>query len=284
MDKSKLLSIGTLSKLTGVHVKSLQYYDEIGILPPTYVDPSSKYRYYSFSQIHVVNAIQLCVDLDIPLKQFTEFVGPDRKEIYFARLLARGTELATAKIRSIQERLDFLNEVQEELLRSQKLERGEGWNIFRLPSRTCLILPYEGGQNTVDYFRGLDQLFGYLEQEGFKPGYDYGQILLPGETGGSFIFLDIDTRDMDIRKEGCIKPDGKTPGLVTIPAAWYAFLQTAQSHIAGAPQLFSDLFARSGERTVIEVAAISEVNDTSSPVFELRCSLLPEEQPTQPSL
>ena len=45
MDKTKLLSIGTLSKLTGVHIKSLRYYDQIGTMPPAYVDPDTKYRY-----------------------------------------------------------------------------------------------------------------------------------------------------------------------------------------------------------------------------------------------
>ena len=102
MDKSKLISIGTLSKLTGVHIKSLRYYDRLGILRPAYIDPASGYRYYSFPQIHVVDAIQLCVDLGIPLKQFTDFVGEDGRQIHYGALLARGTELAGAKIRSIQ--------------------------------------------------------------------------------------------------------------------------------------------------------------------------------------
>ena len=35
---------------------------------PAYVDPSIGYRYYSLQHIPVVDAIQLCVDLDIPLK------------------------------------------------------------------------------------------------------------------------------------------------------------------------------------------------------------------------
>lgn len=68
MKKDNLLSIGALSKQTGVHIKSLRYYDSLGILRPAYVDPSSGYRYYSLQQIPVVDAIQLCVDLDIPLK------------------------------------------------------------------------------------------------------------------------------------------------------------------------------------------------------------------------
>ena len=68
MKKENLLSIGALSKQTGVHIKSLRYYDSLDILCPAYVDPGSGYRYYSLQQIPVVDAIQLCVDLDIPLK------------------------------------------------------------------------------------------------------------------------------------------------------------------------------------------------------------------------
>lgn len=59
MKKENLLSIGALSKQTGVHIKSLRYYDSLGILRPAYVDPSSGYRYYSLQQIPVVDAIQL---------------------------------------------------------------------------------------------------------------------------------------------------------------------------------------------------------------------------------
>ena len=45
MDKKRLFSIGKLSKLTGVHVQSLRYYETIGILKPAYIDPESNYRY-----------------------------------------------------------------------------------------------------------------------------------------------------------------------------------------------------------------------------------------------
>ena len=59
MKKENLLSISALSKQTGVHIKSLRYYDSLGILRPAYVDSSSGYRYYSLQQIPVVDAIQL---------------------------------------------------------------------------------------------------------------------------------------------------------------------------------------------------------------------------------
>ena len=50
--KNELLSIGEAAKLKQVSVKSLRYYETIGILKPAYVDPSSGYRYY-LSLIHI---------------------------------------------------------------------------------------------------------------------------------------------------------------------------------------------------------------------------------------
>ena len=105
MKKENLLSIGALSKQTGVHIKSLRYYDSLGILRPAYVDPSSGYRYYSLQQIPVVDAIQLCIDLDIPLKQFTDYCMDGGSRIHYGKLVERGTILAKEKIQAIQERL-----------------------------------------------------------------------------------------------------------------------------------------------------------------------------------
>ena len=74
MDKKSLFSIGKLSRLTGVHIQSLRYYEELGILKPAYIDPNSLYRYYTFAHMRIVEGIQYCADLDIPLKQFKDFI------------------------------------------------------------------------------------------------------------------------------------------------------------------------------------------------------------------
>lgn len=66
MKKNALLSIGDFSKVTGVGIKALRYYDEIGILTPAFIDSNSGYRYYSFHQKAVADAIQFCVELGIP--------------------------------------------------------------------------------------------------------------------------------------------------------------------------------------------------------------------------
>jgi len=58
-DVKDLLSIGELSRLCYVPVKTLRYYDKIGVLKPVFVDPSNQYRYYSASQIPYIIAIRM---------------------------------------------------------------------------------------------------------------------------------------------------------------------------------------------------------------------------------
>ena len=81
--KNRLFSIGKLSTLTGVHIQSLRYYEELGILKPAYVDPQSGYRYYNFQHMRIVEAIQYCVELDIPLRQFRDFLLEEDGQIAF---------------------------------------------------------------------------------------------------------------------------------------------------------------------------------------------------------
>lgn len=50
MDRTKLFSIGEVSKLFHISVSSLRHYENIGLLTPEYVSPDSGYRYYSAGQ------------------------------------------------------------------------------------------------------------------------------------------------------------------------------------------------------------------------------------------
>lgn len=46
-----MLSIGQMSKVCGISVKTLRYYDKIGLLKPEKIDVFTNYRYYEDSQI-----------------------------------------------------------------------------------------------------------------------------------------------------------------------------------------------------------------------------------------
>jgi two-component system chemotaxis response regulator CheY len=46
-----MYSVGEISKIVKISIDALRYYDEIGLLKPHYIDPSSRYRYYSEDQV-----------------------------------------------------------------------------------------------------------------------------------------------------------------------------------------------------------------------------------------
>jgi DNA-binding transcriptional MerR regulator len=106
-DMKDYLSIGKVAKRKGVSIKSLRYYDEIGILKPAYVNQATNYRYYKEEQLFLIDAITLCIELGIPLKNLPGYRAEDGSWD-FQRLLFDGKALAEEKIRSMRNSIDAL--------------------------------------------------------------------------------------------------------------------------------------------------------------------------------
>jgi MerR HTH family regulatory protein len=64
-----LLPIGRFAKATRLSVKALRHYDELGLLRPAFVDPSSGYRYYRPAQANQAEAIRVLRSVDMPLEE-----------------------------------------------------------------------------------------------------------------------------------------------------------------------------------------------------------------------
>jgi DNA-binding transcriptional MerR regulator/effector-binding domain-containing protein len=64
-----MLSIGDFARYAGVSVRMLRHYDAIGLLPPSYVDPASGYRFYEPALLARANAIVALRDLGFSLTQ-----------------------------------------------------------------------------------------------------------------------------------------------------------------------------------------------------------------------
>lgn len=73
----EMFKIGEFSKLSQVPVKTLRYYDEIGLLKPAEVDRFTSYRYYSAAQLPRLNRILALKDLGLSLAQIAELLDGD---------------------------------------------------------------------------------------------------------------------------------------------------------------------------------------------------------------
>jgi DNA-binding transcriptional MerR regulator len=66
---SALLTIGEFSRATHLSVKTLRHYDDIDLLRPAHIDPSSGYRRYANAQVPTAQVIRRFRHLDMPLEE-----------------------------------------------------------------------------------------------------------------------------------------------------------------------------------------------------------------------
>jgi DNA-binding transcriptional MerR regulator len=64
-----MLKISEFSRLSQVTVKTLHYYDKIGLLKPVHIEGSTGYRYYSVEQLSRIHRIMALKELGLSLEQ-----------------------------------------------------------------------------------------------------------------------------------------------------------------------------------------------------------------------
>ena len=69
------LQIKEFAELTGVSVRTLHYYDEIGLLKPRFVGEQNGYRFYDENSLERMQEILFYRELDFPLKSIAEILA-----------------------------------------------------------------------------------------------------------------------------------------------------------------------------------------------------------------
>jgi len=72
-----MIRIGDFSKLSRVSVKTLRFYDEMGLLKPVEVDRFTGYRYYEFDQLPRLHRILALKDLGFSLDEIGRLINGD---------------------------------------------------------------------------------------------------------------------------------------------------------------------------------------------------------------
>ena len=99
-----MMTVQKVSQLTGVSIRTLQYYDRIGLLPPTeYTDAG--YRLYDDKALETLQQILLFRELEFPLKDIGKLIGsPDFDR---NKALEQQIELLTLKKEHIENLIDL---------------------------------------------------------------------------------------------------------------------------------------------------------------------------------
>lgn len=66
-----------LAETSGVSVRTLHWYDEIGLLKPAYYGVGNRYRYYEEDQLLTLQQILFFRELEVPLNDIKELLHQD---------------------------------------------------------------------------------------------------------------------------------------------------------------------------------------------------------------
>ena len=266
MKTDTLITIGMLSKITHVHKKALEYYDKIGILPPTYVDEENGYRYYSAKHIYLVEAIRECAELAIPLKQLKNFISEDGSQIDLLHLMELGTTLAMARLKEVEQHLDTLQSMKEEISYSEEFLSQEVLQYATVSEKTYWLTPYTGNQVSTDYHVHLAKTKEQMRRVGIIPGYEAGMLTFwKNRQSYSYAYQSIDKKNVTIH--------GKQ--IVVFPETKFALIKSPNTNHQAVSEMFERLREQTYEKVILQTEIFSKKYDFESPLFEMK-STLPE--------
>ncbi len=273
---NQYMSIGKVSKLKTVSIKSLRYYDRIGILKPAFVNTETNYRYYTNDQLYLLDAITVCIRLGIPLKELNSYV--ENSSINLQKLLYDGKILAEQKIMDIHNCLETLQETLQNmaspvtgLAKIPESRNGvllpEGFYHNEIVARRMLTVPLEEMDIPKYYGQYILKLFVTAQQMGTVVAYPSG--VLHEYRNGKYqrhMFLTI-TGDAPSSQNG-------DHAIRTIGEGDFA-CRRISSHVADFETIRQEMkeVIKSDDFYVIETDTLSEKNKKDGYPFELEYPL-----------
>lgn len=264
------LSIGKVAKLKGISIKSLRYYDEIGILKPAFINEQTNYRYYKEEQLMIIDAISLCLELGIPLKEFEKYKDASGA-LQLSNLLFDGKLLAEKKIQSMSRRLEALQQTLT-MLESRETA-SNAYTIKQLPKRIILLVPFDESTSSQNHNPKLLELLVAAQKAGLKSCYPSG-ILYHCTKGitKKYIFIHI-VEDEAYKKLDFDSTKGRLPHsnciLRKLPKQDYACYESISPSIDRAGQIFQNLLSFREDYILMELKNIEKKEQDASGLFEL---------------
>ncbi len=198
MKNQNLLSIGEFSFLTGLSIKSLRYYDRIGVLKPSYIDKDSSYRYYTREQIPFVNIIFFALEAEIPLNTIKEDFINDG-EIDFEKLLAYSKKEVLKKLNKLNRCVSNINNLNE-LSIAKKEYLNNGYYKGKLWPLYLVLIPYENNIDSNDYEVFISKHLNRYSKKEIYIGLLYGLIKIKDQRK-QYAFFETTKEDFDLLKK-----------------------------------------------------------------------------------
>jgi DNA-binding transcriptional MerR regulator len=147
-----VFKISEFSRLSKVSLKTLRYYDQIGILKPSKVDDNTGYRYYSAEQLLELNRILIYKELGFTLPQISQLLHEDISVEHIQGMFRlKKSEIETI-IETEQTKLARIEERMLLIEKEGQVETGQEIRIKAEEAKLFLYLKARGNEDHIPSF------------------------------------------------------------------------------------------------------------------------------------
>ena len=240
-----MFRIGEFSKLTQVTIRMLRYYDEIGLLKPTQIDPWTNYRMYSVEQIPILNKIVYLRDSGFNIAEITVALNSGNDYSIIEQLDKKHEEIELA-IQLEKDKLRKIELAKSELLGSQN-EMHYNVSIKSIPAYQVISL-----RRIIPTYYAEGELWRELSSLATE-----NQVTVSTDTFA--IYHDTEYKEQDVDVELCapVKKIGENIGELTyritepIPTMACTMVYGKFSNIAGAYLAFAQWLQKNSQYRMV---------------------------------
>lgn len=256
--KKGYLTIGAVSKATGIHPKSIRYYERIGAIEPAMVDPETGYRYYKSSQFKHFSVISACIQMGIPLRDFKKYYKDGM--LYADSCLQNAEEFTRKHIELLQNNLTLIQKTQAYIRQTDLLMAAGTVLEAEYPEQHFLVQEIPTDISLYALFQCYRQLYTEALRQELQPESFQGKIAVFRQGTCHRLYAGIQ-----------ITRCSQDPRILTLPGGSYATLYTPASEIHQAHLHFPHRASAGQELLVLESDAIASKGAVEEPGCILRC-------------
>ena len=177
------MQIKEFAQQIGVSVRTLHYYDEIGLLKPSEVDAQNGYRFYDESSLERMQEILFYRELDFSLKTIAQILSsPDYDK---QQALTRQRKLLLAKKERLEQLINALDGLEkgEGFMKNNEYEKLKNEYAEEVRQRWGSTDAYkESQQRNTDFSKaaalldGVFEEFAELDRSGISPDDEAAKI------------------------------------------------------------------------------------------------------------
>ncbi len=116
----KLIKIGDLAKRVGVTVRTVRYYEELGLFSPAQISPGG-FRLYTEDDLRKLNYIKRFKNLDFPLDEILRLLSSSEGDQNKSEKISSNLTLLQTQLEQVEEKMKQLETIKKDIKEAVKL-------------------------------------------------------------------------------------------------------------------------------------------------------------------